>query len=155
MKRTAIWTWEESDWGVVVRLNTSSPPERVGMALPKITMNLPDGTPVSGISSAESLLQRGLQRVGSVGAELTSPSRTTRSSDSHGDDDETDVTDNGAITEEPGAMVPRASPEEDVTDAEGWIYSDNKWEGSSGKGGIGKVSNMGSLINVADVHHLC
>lgn len=25
------------------------------------------------------------------------------------------------------------------TDAEGWVYGDNKWEGQTGKGGIGKV----------------
>jgi hypothetical protein len=30
--------------------------------------------------------------------------------------------------------------EEDVTDSDGWIYGDNKWENLSGKGGIGKVS---------------
>ncbi len=121
------------------------------MTLPKIVMNLPDGTPVSGISSAESLLQRGLQRVGSVSAELTSPSRTRRASDggehtkelpskSQRDEDEADFADSGTIIEGPGEMVPRASPEEDVTDSEGWIYSDNKWEGSSGKGGIAKVT---------------
>ena len=27
----------------------------------------------------------------------------------------------------------------EVTDADGWVYVDNKWEGPSGKGGIGKV----------------
>ena len=29
--------------------------------------------------------------------------------------------------------------EETLTDADGWIYADNKWEGSSGNGGMGKV----------------
>lgn len=38
-----------------------------------------------------------------------------------------------------GGEVPKAAEEDDVTDAEGWTYGDNKWEGGSGKGGIGKV----------------
>lgn len=29
--------------------------------------------------------------------------------------------------------------DETLTDADGWIYADNKWEGGSGKGGMGKV----------------
>ena len=29
--------------------------------------------------------------------------------------------------------------EEPLTDADGWIYAGNKWEGISGKGGMGKV----------------
>ena len=29
--------------------------------------------------------------------------------------------------------------EDPFTDVEGWIYGDNKWEGASCKGGIGKV----------------
>lgn len=32
------------------------------------------------------------------------------------------------------------SEDDDVTDPEGWIYGDNKWEGGSGKGGMGKAS---------------
>ncbi|KAF8335838.1 uncharacterized protein EI90DRAFT_3287746 [Cantharellus anzutake] len=160
VKRTATWTWEETDWGVVVRLNPTTPPERVGMALPKVTMNLPDGTPVSGISSAESLLQRGLQKVGTVSAELTSPTRTGRvselgdgstevSSNSEGGAGDGDVGENETIIEGPGAMVYRATPEEDITDAEGWIYSDNKWEGPSGKGGIGKFTRYRRWTRIA------
>ena len=30
--------------------------------------------------------------------------------------------------------------DETLTDADGWIYADNKWEGSSGRGSMGKVS---------------
>jgi hypothetical protein len=28
---------------------------------------------------------------------------------------------------------------EEITDADGWVYGDNKWESHSGKGGLGKV----------------
>ena len=29
--------------------------------------------------------------------------------------------------------------EEPLTDPDGWVYADNKWEGASSKGGMGKV----------------
>ena len=29
--------------------------------------------------------------------------------------------------------------EEPLTDPDGWVYADNKWEGASNKGGMGKV----------------
>jgi hypothetical protein len=35
---------------------------------------------------------------------------------------------------------------QDITDTEGWIYDDNKWEGTSGKAGIGKVGYIGSSM---------
>jgi hypothetical protein len=33
----------------------------------------------------------------------------------------------------------RPEPDEPLTDTDGWIYAGNRWEGSSGKGGMGKV----------------
>jgi hypothetical protein len=29
-----------------------------------------------------------------------------------------------------------------VTDPDGWVYGDNKWEGGSAKGGLGKVNDL-------------
>lgn len=37
--------------------------------------------------------------------------------------------------------------DETLTDNDGWIYADNKWEGSSGKGGMGKVSTVYLLLS--------
>ena len=34
-----------------------------------------------------------------------------------------------------------------VTDADGWVYGDNKWEGGSAKGGLGKVRIFPSLLS--------
>ena len=41
--------------------------------------------------------------------------------------------------------------DEALTDNDGWIYADNKWEGGSGKGGMGKVSNVSVLLPHADL----
>ena len=74
---------------------------------------------------------------------------TSRSEDSehihdeHLGADETNLGGSGYDDEYDGAgrKVEHAKEEEEigVTDAEGWVYGDNKWEGASGKGGIGKV----------------
>lgn len=36
--------------------------------------------------------------------------------------------------------------DEPLTDADGWIYADNKWEGGAGKGGMGKVCTARVLL---------
>jgi hypothetical protein len=36
--------------------------------------------------------------------------------------------------------------DEPLTDADGWIYADNKWEGSSGRAGMGKVCTARVLL---------
>lgn len=144
MKRTAIWKWEDDDWGVVIKLSKDEKPERVGMALPRLT-------PESKSTLSESLLQRGLQKVGSVDLP-GSPTRSRHDGQvlAGGEgmgtfSDLQDVGDghgSGGHSKEGSGVgdVPKAVEEDDVTDAEGWTYGDNKWEGGSGKGGIGKVS---------------
>ena len=41
--------------------------------------------------------------------------------------------------------------DETLTDTDGWIYADNKWEGSSGKGGMGKVRTTRVPLHLAMV----
>lgn len=147
MKRTARWSWADSDWGVLIKLSKSSTPERVGMALPKINK---DGAPESKATLSESLLQRGLQRVGSVSGSVELPGSPGRSrisgegagtfSDLSQQGEDLPGTGGHGKDASGGSDVHKPNEEEDVTDAEGWTYGDNKWEGGSGKGGIGKVS---------------
>lgn len=165
MKRTANWSWADSAWGAVVRLNTSVPAERVVMALPKVDTTAVDerGVPtvVSSPGPAEGLLQRGLQRIGTV--DLGMPrsghaSRTASSSQGVGNARSASpeatrralqASEDGAhpanAGEHPadhtGAEVPAVKEAEEtgITDAEGWIYTDNKWETPAPKNGIGKV----------------
>ncbi|CCM04364.1 uncharacterized protein FIBRA_06536 [Fibroporia radiculosa] len=35
------------------------------------------------------------------------------------------------------------------TDADGWVYGDNKWEGASGKGGMGKYTRFRRWTRIA------
>jgi hypothetical protein len=55
----------------------------------------------------------------------------------------TDVSQEDIVS--PVAGQPEGSiPEADVeTDADGWVYGDNKWESMTARGGLGKVSSTG------------
>lgn len=119
------------------------------------------GNPAPSASGPEGFLQRGLQRIGTTvefgsgnssanasrprtssgafGARGTSPdtARRARRSEDAGSLDEDDNEHDHHRHDE----ITNAKEEEEttVTDAEGWVYGDNKWENPSGKGGIGKV----------------
>lgn len=174
MKRTATWTWSDPAWAVVVRLNPTSTAERVVMALPKVqptdstaVESSSAGTatsPGASASGPEGFLQRGLQRIGttvefgSSNASL-SPSKPRTSGGFGGRSSSPDNARRARRSEDAGSThldeedeehhddIPQAKEEEEtpLTDAEGWVYGDNKWEGSSGKGGIGKVSTRSLL----------
>jgi hypothetical protein len=42
-----------------------------------------------------------------------------------------------------------ASEDEAVTDPDGWLYGDNKWEGASSKGGMGKYTRFRRWTRIA------
>lgn len=44
-----------------------------------------------------------------------------------------------AMSEQTPEVPVEGEEEEIITDPDGWIYGDNKWEGASAKGGLGKV----------------
>lgn len=151
----------------MVRLDSTSQPERVVMALPKIDPATLAETGVSGVTSPrpEGLLQRGLQRIGTVDlgmggaprspptsriasnsygtgrARSTSPEsarRVRRASEiAAGGDDPAD--EERCHHGEIDVSLAKEEEESGVTDAEGWTYGDNKWEGTSSKNGIGKA----------------
>ena len=167
MKRTASWSWVDLAWAVVVRLDNASQPERVVMALPKMDPATVAESGVSGASSPgpEGLLQRGLQKIGTVDLGMGGPSRSSPTSriasSSYGtghlrstspestrrvrraSEDAATAVDDHWDHEGPSHAgdVPLAKEGEEcgVTDAEGWTYGDNKWEGAGSKNGIGKV----------------
>lgn len=101
LRHTASWSWEESEWKVLVRKDGAGP-SRVEKPLPTIKEENP------------SILTKAAGKMKEA---------STHDSDKGEDDIDTEQTD-----------------EEVTTDADGWVYADNKWEGRSSKGGIGKVS---------------
>lgn len=117
-KRTARWRWAEPEWRVVVH-KEGEPAARVERPLPK---EEPLSTTASG--AARMLRAAGKMREGSISG---SPERP-KDKDRENDEGEYHV---GGEDED--------EEEELFTDPDGWVYADNKWEGASAKGGMGKV----------------
>jgi hypothetical protein len=130
IKRTATWKWAEPDWGVPVKTSSSGNVSRVGMTLPDPEAASDNHSPASASSTRlPDLLNKGLQRASTFTSQTSVESNKSHSNES-------DVAPSPDVGE-----VKKAGTEAEVTDTDGWIYGDNKWEGSSGKGGIGKVNS--------------
>jgi len=133
VKRTAKWQWEDgSEWEVVVHKEGEAVSKR--FRPPSISKSPQTGgsggaapEPEEGIRSR--FLKGHLSKL-NIGAvtSSTSPSSPPLPAEStvvDGDEEKTKV-----MTEDDENLV---------TDPEGWIYGDNKWESLSGKNAMGKV----------------
>ncbi|KIY50168.1 hypothetical protein FISHEDRAFT_11585, partial [Fistulina hepatica ATCC 64428] len=123
IKRTAIWHWEEPEWQVVVRLSEADQWSRVHKPLPVPSEENPG------------LLARAAGRM-----KESSTLSGLGSSGSHGD-----------IPEHTDGEESESSSAETITDADGWVYYDNKWENPSNKGGLGKYTRCRKWTRVAIV----
>ncbi|KAF8317913.1 hypothetical protein DL93DRAFT_2076433 [Clavulina sp. PMI_390] len=134
---------------------------------------VPVSSPTSSTGHAEGFLQRGLQRIGTVdlagmgvgspkssslvrspssgngpSARGTSPEALRRRAQAASEDGgHPPSIDEGDESDE----VPIAKEEEEVslTDAEGWVYGDNKWEATAPKNGIGKFTRSRRWTRIA------
>jgi len=109
LKRTATWKWEEPEWRVLVH--------KEGGGLSRVERPLPsakDETPNS------SRLLKAAGHMNNTAADTTKNTAATSETD--------DISEVSEDTEE-----------ELLTDVDGWVYGDNKWENQSHRGGLGKV----------------
>lgn len=129
VKRVAQWKWEEEEWRVVVHGE--------GSAISRVEKPVP--IPTSKDDNASKLLRAAgkMRQSTSSGGGVPdgSPERTHRKEDS--------VTDHSS--EKPDSR----SDEDMVTDADGWVYGDNKWESRSDKGGMGKYTRYRRWTRIA------
>ncbi|TFY64809.1 hypothetical protein EVJ58_g2372 [Rhodofomes roseus] len=128
VKRTARWRWAEPEWRVVVH-KEGEPAARVERPLPK---EEPPGTTAS--SAARMLRAAGKMREGSVGGSPERPKVKEKESDEG---------------EHQGGAEEEDQEEEVFTDPDGWVYADNKWEGPSAKGGMGKYTRYRRWTRIA------
>lgn len=127
-KRMARWTWEESEWCVVVRKEGHEGLWRVEKTPPK-DKDTPEDT---GTAARMLRAARGKDASGSGPSE--SPEREKKPApDQHVSDP---------------SILP-AHEDDVVTDADGWVYGDNKWEGASSKGGMGKYTRYRRWTRIA------
>ncbi|CAE6493534.1 unnamed protein product [Rhizoctonia solani] len=117
IRRSAFWRWDDPEWTVMVKTSADSHPSRVQLQLPDPS------------SDTEGRLAKGLKRVGENLPESVSASVYSRKTIDTGDKED----------EEP-PLSPLNFDKDLLTDTDGWIYADNKWEMPSPKGGIGKYT---------------
>jgi hypothetical protein len=134
MKRMAVWSWEEPEWKVVVHKEGTNGNMRVERPLPSLVEE--------GASASAGRILRAAGKIRGASVDFgASPETKLKEPDARdgkngagaregekGGDRETVGSSQGDEEEEP------------FTDADGWIYGDNKWESRSTKGGLGKVS---------------
>ncbi|KAF9222650.1 hypothetical protein BS17DRAFT_783177 [Gyrodon lividus] len=131
-KRVARWAWEESEWRVVVRKEGQEGLWRIEKTPPRDKDAADEG---SGTAARMLRAARGKDPSGgSTNRASESPERDkSASADQHVSDP---------------SIIP--SQEDDVvTDPEGWVYGDNKWEGASSKGGMGKYTRYRRWTRIA------
>jgi hypothetical protein len=136
--RVARWEWAEPEWRVSVRREAGVGSSRIERAPPAPE----EPAPATGgglASSGSRLFAKMRESVDIKHAPPLSPTSATFGP--------------GAQPSSPAPIAakdeqPRAEPpppldveEEPLTDADGWVYGDNKWEGQSPKGGMGKVGD--------------
>ncbi|KAJ7647489.1 Peroxin/Dysferlin domain-containing protein [Roridomyces roridus] len=119
-KRCAKWSWEESEWSVIVRKEGATAQSRVEKPVPTEK------------EENSGLLMKAAARMRESSASVPSGSTT--------DDSEGDKVSTGDSEEE--ALI---------TDEDGWVYGDNKWEKLSNKGGLGKYTRFRRWTRVAIV----
>ncbi|KAH9894896.1 integral peroxisomal membrane peroxin-domain-containing protein [Cubamyces lactineus] len=142
LKRTARWKWEEPEWRVVVR--------REGAGTSRVERPLPSAKEESAAAAGASRILKKMRQPSVDSAASTSE---RRSLDGHKDKD----ADKGFFSEDgihaDGSGVGRADEDgedtEPFTDPDGWVYADNKWEGGSSKGGMGKYTRYRRWTRVA------
>ncbi|KAG8732178.1 hypothetical protein FRC11_000234 [Ceratobasidium sp. 423] len=117
IRRNAFWRWDDPEWTVMVKTSADSHPSRVQLQLPDPS------------SDTEGRLAKGLKRVGENLPESVSASVYSKKTVDAGDKEE----------EEP-PLSPLNFDKDLLTDPDGWIYADNKWEMPSPKGGLGKYT---------------
>ena len=111
-KRTAVWKWEEPEWRVLVRKDGS------GLGLTRVERPL-----------------------STVKDENPNTSRLSKTATGRGSSVGSEILKNTAPDEDYVAPDSEETADDDIlTDPDGWVYGDNKWENQSNRGVMGKVS---------------
>lgn len=140
VRRTATWRWLDDDWSVVRKSGKEETISPVSSRPSSSVYPGDDAASVRAPSVVEQTLQKSLGKLKGVsipGASPTSPVKTTGEQRGRKGSESTDVSDDGHSSSEVTGTIP---PFDVETDAEGWVYGDNKWENMKASGGLGKFT---------------
>ncbi|KAH8107801.1 integral peroxisomal membrane peroxin-domain-containing protein [Cristinia sonorae] len=139
MKRTATWKWEEEEWRVLVC--------KEGQGLSRIERPVPKGDDLAAGAGANRILKaagkmRQASMSGNSGAE-------SEEAEGGGAGTGSGKLEKSASAGSAGSGKAQDVDEETFTDADGWVYGDNKWEHGSNKGGMGKYTRFRRWTRIA------
>ncbi|KAI0708171.1 integral peroxisomal membrane peroxin-domain-containing protein [Cerioporus squamosus] len=140
LKRTAKWRWEESEWRVVVHTE--------GSGTSRVERTLPSAKEESAAAASASRLLKAAGKMRAPSVDVTEKKGGDKDHDSH----KTDVDGGdhaGAVDGHAHGSDEGDEDEEPLTDPDGWVYADNKWEGASNKGGMGKYTRYRRWTRIA------
>ncbi|KAM5543343.1 hypothetical protein V8D89_003217 [Ganoderma adspersum] len=132
VKRVARWRWEEEEWRVVVRKDGAAGMSRVERPVPQAG---DESAAVAGASRILKKMRAGSLDLGERGTEKEKEGEGHHAGEGAGGDGQR--AGDGEEAEEP------------LTDPDGWVYADNKWEGASSKGGMGKYTRFRRWTRIA------
>jgi hypothetical protein len=122
LKTRTVWQWEQDEeWNVLVKKSASSPQTRVTKPIPK--------DEAQNITAAGSVMSKVTARM------KESSMAPTTSTEPNDPMDAGSVLSSYEDDEEEDSLEP-------VTDADGWVYGDNKWEKQTNKGGYNKYTRF-------------
>ncbi|KAI0737636.1 integral peroxisomal membrane peroxin-domain-containing protein [Daedaleopsis nitida] len=130
VKRTARWRWEEHEWRVVVR--------REGAGTSRVERPLPSAKEESTAAASASRILKAAGKMGEKRSDKEGQKAEEEGAE-HGGPGSVDAHGHSEAEEE----------EEPLTDPDGWVYADNKWEGASCKGGLGKYTRFRRWTRIA------
>ncbi|KAF9047296.1 integral peroxisomal membrane peroxin-domain-containing protein [Panaeolus papilionaceus] len=126
IKRTATWRWEEPEWKVLVHKDRGAL-NRVDKPLPVLEKE--ENAP----TTSRLIKAAGRLRESSLGSSDKANANATARVEEHVPED------SNMVLEDP------------LTDVDGWVYGDNKWEAQSHKGGMGKYTRFRRWTRIAVV----
>ncbi|THH12497.1 hypothetical protein EW146_g7638 [Bondarzewia mesenterica] len=139
VKRVAMWGWDESEWKVVVRKEGEGS-SRVERPLP-----VPKEESTGNSSSGRLFRAAGKMMEASASASGSGPTPGPGSASRNSFPVSPKANDDHAE----GENGEQAEANNADTDGDGWVYGDNKWEGRSGKGGMGKYTRFRRWTRIA------
>ncbi|TBU38599.1 integral peroxisomal membrane peroxin-domain-containing protein [Dichomitus squalens] len=143
VKRVARWRWEEDEWRVVVRREGSGT-SRVERPVPSAKEESAAAASANRILKAAGKMRSGSLDLMEKGTEKERDAQAN-SGEGHGYSGEHGTSPNDSAHD----AKDEVEVEEPFTDADGWVYADNKWEGASSKGGMGKYTRYRRWTRIA------
>ncbi|PIL33834.1 hypothetical protein GSI_03540 [Ganoderma sinense ZZ0214-1] len=134
VKRVARWRWEEEEWRVVVRREGVAGVSRVERPVPQPKE---ESAAAAGASRILKKMRAGSLDLGERGADKDGEGQHAVDGASASAGGDGQGVGDGEEVEEPS------------TDPDGWMYADNKWEGASSKGGMGKYTRFRRWTRIA------